>query len=81
MPAMRFQACHIRTPQPGEAQVLTQIAHAAKGSRGCPDAWMASWGEALTIGDSALATWSVLVAEQDGKTVGFAERGVRSFAP
>ena len=51
MPAMRFQACHIRTPH------------------------------------SALATWSVFVAEQDGKVMGFpvmrsgAERAVRSFAP
>jgi hypothetical protein len=81
MPAMRFQACHIRTPQPGEAQVLTQIAHAAKGSWGYPDAWMASWSDALAIGDSALATWSVFFAEQDGKAMAFAERGVRSFAP
>ena len=57
MPAMRFQACHIRTPLPGDA--------------GC----------------SALARWSVLAAEQDGKAPGFtvtragAERAVRSFAP
>ena len=51
MPAMRFQACHIRTPR------------------------------------SALAPWSVFVAEQDGKAMGFtvtrsgAERAVRSSAP
>jgi hypothetical protein len=42
---------------------------------------MASWSDALAIGDSALATWSVFFAEQDGKAMAFAERGVRSFAP
>lgn len=61
----------IRAGQPDDAQVLTAIAHAAKRSWGYPEAWLASWRDALTIHRDALSAWSVFVAVADGKTVGF----------
>ena len=52
----------IRRADPGEAEQLTAIAHAAKRHWGYPDRWIEEWKTALTITPEFIANNEVFVA-------------------
>lgn len=54
---------HIRKAIPGEANVLTQIAHDAKRYWGYPESWVEHWQEYLTITPDFVSHHEVYVAE------------------
>ncbi len=64
---MRIRAARIE-----DADALTRIAHVAKASWGYPEAWLAEWAPILTITADYLRAHRVLVAEEEGDTLGFA---------
>ncbi len=63
--------CAIRAAIPGEAQVLTDIAHAAKRHWGYPEPWIARWRDDLTVTPQYIDRHDVYVAEADGALHGF----------
>ena len=52
----------IRRAQPDEADVLTEIAHAAKRHWGYPENWIEHWNDDLTITPDFIATNEMYVA-------------------
>ena len=52
----------IRRAQPDEADVLTEIAHAAKRHWGYPENWIEHWKDDLTIAPDFIATNEMYVA-------------------
>ena len=60
----------IRRATTTEAEVLTEIAHAAKRHWGYPEAWIEHWKEALTITPEFIADNEVFVALIEGKIAG-----------
>jgi GNAT superfamily N-acetyltransferase len=61
----------IRDARPGEADELTVIAHASKAHWGYPQEWIEMWRDDLTVTEDFLAEHLVLVAESEGRLVGF----------
>jgi GNAT superfamily N-acetyltransferase len=61
----------IRRALSGEANVLTQIAHAAKRHWQYPEEWIALWRESLTITDTYLEEHQVFVGEVRETIAGF----------
>ncbi|MGI9175122.1 MAG: GNAT family N-acetyltransferase [Rhodothermales bacterium] len=64
-------AVSIRSATPGEAPLLTEIAHAAKRHWGYPEPWIKHWREALTITPALIQEATVCVAEEDDIVQGF----------
>ena len=58
-------AIRIRNADPGEVDVLTEIAHRAKRHWGYPEAWIRLWKTDLTYTDATLRESIVIVAERD----------------
>ena len=61
----------IRPAFPDEADVLTEIAHAAKRHWGYPESWIKHWREALTITPNLIREATVRIAEEGGDVQGF----------
>lgn len=61
----------IRRALPTEAELLTEIAHAAKRHWGYPEHWIAQWCEALTLTPAMLAEHPVYVAVHGVEIRGF----------
>jgi GNAT superfamily N-acetyltransferase len=55
----------------GDAEVLTQIAHAAKRHWGYPERWIELWREALTLDPEVIAGNPFIVATEGERAVGF----------
>ena len=53
---------HIRRAVPAEADLLTEIAHAAKRHWGYPENWIREWKSDLTITPEFIATNEMYVA-------------------
>lgn len=68
----------IREAVPGDAGVLTDVAHAAKRHWGYPEAWIALWRPGLTITAAELAGNEVFVAECGERIAGFYALGRRN---
>ena len=62
----------IRDAHPEDAELLTEVAHAAKRVWGYPEEWMALWADAVTITPEFLAGATTRVAEVGDAVVGFA---------
>jgi N-acetylglutamate synthase-like GNAT family acetyltransferase len=60
----------IRRAEPEEADVLTQIAHAAKRHWKYPESWIAQWKPDLTITAEFIANNEVFVAVHDEQIIG-----------
>lgn len=54
-----------------DARVLTAIAHASKRYWGYPEAYIELWRDALTISAAYIASHRVVIAEQNGRALGF----------
>ena len=61
----------IRRADPGDADVLTAIAHAAKRHWGYPEAWIRRWRHDLTLTRRFIATHWVQCATSRGRNIGF----------
>ena len=61
----------IRRALHGEAELLTEIADAAKRHWGYPEHWIAQWKEALTITPDLVAEHPVYSAVRTGEVLGF----------
>jgi GNAT superfamily N-acetyltransferase len=61
----------IRHAIPGQAEILTQIALAAKRHWGYPDAWVQLWSPSLTITPEFIAHKETYVAWMNEQPVGF----------
>ena len=57
--------------KPQEADVLTEIAHAAKRHWGYPERWIQSWRDILTMRPEFIATNVTYCAMEDARAVGF----------
>ncbi len=57
---------------PAEAEILTEIAFAAKRHWGYPEAWLRQWHTLLTVTPEFIATHETFVARTGGRTLGFA---------
>ena len=64
--------CTLRTANPSEAELLSELAFAAKASWGYSPEQLEAWRPLLTLSAEYLATHSVWVAERSGTVVGFA---------
>lgn len=62
----------IRRAEAGEAQALTELAHAAKRSWGYPESWIARWREALSLTEATIESLPVYVALENGELAGVA---------
>ena len=62
----------LRRARAVEAQVLTELAHAAKQHWGYPEAWMKKWQAELTFTRSYLRNHEVFVGETEGQVAGVA---------
>src|SRR5438309_7696124 len=60
----------IRLAKPDEAEILTQIAHAAKRYWKYPESWIEKWKPDLTITPEFISTNELFVAEIDGEIAG-----------
>jgi GNAT superfamily N-acetyltransferase len=60
----------IRRARPEEAEILTEIAHAAKRHWGYPERWIALWRDALTFTPSFIAQHPVYVATASERPIG-----------
>lgn len=65
------QECSIRPAQSAEAELLTELAHAAKRHWGYPERWIAQWKDALTLTPAMLAEHPVYVAARGTQILGF----------
>jgi GNAT superfamily N-acetyltransferase len=70
-PVTPAQDLTIRCASPGEAAVLTRIAHDAKRHWGYPESWIKHWQDDLTISPDLIATNQVFLAEKDDQILGF----------
>jgi GNAT superfamily N-acetyltransferase len=61
----------LRAARAGDAPVLSEIASTAKRHWGYPAAWIALWREQLTVTPDDIASDHYVVAEVDGRIVGF----------
>jgi N-acetylglutamate synthase-like GNAT family acetyltransferase len=61
---------HIRRAKPDEADVLTEIAHAAKRHWGYPENWIREWKSDLTITPEFIVTNEMYVATNGQEIVG-----------
>jgi len=61
---------HIRRAKPDEADVLTEIAHAAKRHWGYPESWIQQWTTDLTITSKFIAKNEMYVAINAEEIVG-----------
>jgi GNAT superfamily N-acetyltransferase len=61
----------IRRATPGQADILTAIAFAAKRHWGYPDAWIQLWSPSLTITPEFIEKHETYVAWMDEQPVGF----------
>jgi GNAT superfamily N-acetyltransferase/8-oxo-dGTP pyrophosphatase MutT (NUDIX family) len=68
----------IRPAHPGDTSELTNILHRAKASWGYDDKAMAGFRSAFRISQSELSSCDIIVAERNGKPIGFAGGKVRS---
>jgi GNAT superfamily N-acetyltransferase len=57
--------------QPGQAETLTAIAHAAKRHWGYPENWIAAWREILTMRPEFIAENTAYCAVEGDRAVGF----------
>ena len=57
--------------KPEDADVLTEIAHAAKRHWGYPERWIESWRDILTIRPELIAANVAFAAMEDDRAVGF----------
>jgi GNAT superfamily N-acetyltransferase len=62
---------HIIRAKPEDADVLTQIAHAAKRHWGYPEKWIESWRDVLTITPEFIAANATYCAIENDSVVGF----------
>lgn len=61
----------IRRATPDQAELLTQIAFAAKSHWGYPDAWIQLWSPSLTIRPEFIEKYETYVAWDDEQPAGF----------
>lgn len=61
----------IRRARPEDADVLTEIAHAAKRHWGYPESWIAVWRDLLTMRPEFIDANISYCAIEDGCPVGF----------
>ncbi len=61
----------LRDARTSEHQALTVLAKEAKASWGYPDEWLAEWQDQLTVTAEYVRANRVVVAERDGRPVGF----------
>ena len=54
-----------------DADVLTEIAHAAKRRWGYPERWIETWRDILTIRPQFIAENTTYCAKEDGRIIGF----------
>src|SRR5258708_3804497 len=62
---------HIARAKPEDAELLTEIAFAAKRHWGYPEKWIESWRELLTIRPEFISNHETYAAILDCRTVGF----------
>ena len=60
----------IRSANPEEAEILTEIAHAAKRNWNYPESWIQQWQTDLTITREFITTNEVFAATVNGEIVG-----------
>lgn len=65
-------AITLRPARAGEAAALSVIAQAAKAHWGYPPEWLADWQPGLTLSEAELQASHVIVAEAEGRLLGFA---------
>lgn len=61
----------IKRATPDQAEILTQIAFAAKSYWGYPERWLQLWMPILTVSPEFIEKRNTYVAYEDGKPVGF----------
>ncbi|MFZ1218664.1 MAG: GNAT family N-acetyltransferase [Chthoniobacterales bacterium] len=54
-----------------DAEILTEIAHAAKRHWGYPESWMAAWRDVLTMRPEFISGNIAYIAQEDGRAIGF----------
>jgi GNAT superfamily N-acetyltransferase len=64
-------AVHVRAAQPGEHQLLSDLAHRAKAHWGYDAAQLAVWHMDMTVSSESLQQRPTFVAEVEGAVVGF----------
>lgn len=62
---------HVRPARPGEAALLSALALRSKGHWGYDDAFLAACRDELTLHDDELGARRTVVADLDGRVVGF----------
>jgi GNAT superfamily N-acetyltransferase len=67
---MKFVPQIVRAKQE-DAEILTEIAHAAKRHWGYPESWMAAWRDVLTMCPEFIAGNIAYIAREDDRAIGF----------
>ncbi len=70
----------IRYAKPEEAEILTDLIWRSKASWGYPREWLESWRELLTITPEMIESMISLIAEDQGKIMGFWAREPLSYS-
>jgi GNAT superfamily N-acetyltransferase len=71
VPGAARALAQISPGKPGDAEVLTEIAFAAKRLWGYAERWIESWRDLLTITPEFIVSHETHVAKVDGRIVGF----------
>jgi GNAT superfamily N-acetyltransferase len=61
----------IARAEPEDAEILTEIAHAAKRHWGYPESWITAWRDILTMRPEFLAANTGYIASEDDRPLGF----------